>query len=56
MSHGDFDLDLRGVKSLETEKNAGKTNYGIKFDLSIILLMVLIVCTAYVLTSTAMCQ
>ncbi len=50
MSQSDFDVGLRGVKSLETEKNAGKTNYGIRFDLSLALLMVLIVCTAYVLT------
>ncbi len=49
MTHSDFDVNLRGVKSLETEKIAGKTNYRIKFDLSLVLLMVLIVCTAYVL-------
>ena len=50
MSQSDFDVDLRNVKSVETEKLSGKTNFGFKFDPSLILLMFLIVCTAYVLT------
>ncbi len=50
MGQRDFDMDLRNVKSVETEKLSGKTNFGFKFDPSLILLMFLIVCTAYVLT------
>jgi len=39
----------RDFNSLETEKLAEKTTYGFKFDPSLILLMFLVVCTAYVL-------
>jgi hypothetical protein len=46
----DFDMDPRDFKSLETEKLEEETNYGFKFEPSLILLMFLIICTAYVLT------
>ena len=49
MDQRDFDMDPRDFKSLETEKLAEKKKYGFKFDPSLILLIFLIVCTAYVL-------
>lgn len=49
MRHRDLDVNLSGVKSLEMKKIAGKTKYVIQFDLGLVLLVVLIVCTAYVL-------
>lgn len=50
MGQRDFNIDLGDAKSLDREKLAGKMNYGFKLDLGLILLSVLIVCTAYVLT------
>lgn len=50
MGQRDFDIDPIDLVSLETKKLSGKRNYGrVKFDLSLILLALLTVCTAYVL-------
>ena len=46
---GQTDIGRRDFKSLETENLVEKKNYGFKFDPSLILIIFLIICTAFVL-------
>ena len=42
-------MDPRDFKSTEAEKPAANPNYGFRFDPGLILLVFIVVCTAYVL-------
>ena len=42
-------MDPRDLNSTETEKPGANTNYGFKFDPGLVLLIFIVLCTAFVL-------